>query len=114
MEMREPVLEYRLSRPRRFHCSLCGFGPGEGTFVVVGDIADLLECFKLHVEQFHSRGEDFSPKTKPRREEVEQAAAPAVRGATDRLQSSSSSRTPEELVGLKLHNYAPVAPACAW
>jgi len=57
---REPVLEFRLSRPDSFHCSFCGSKPDEGLFVVTAEISDLIAAFKAHVERYHSEGEDFS------------------------------------------------------
>ncbi|MGO9274958.1 MAG: hypothetical protein ACLQOO_32800 [Terriglobia bacterium] len=56
----EPVLEFRLSRRESFHCSFCGTKPDEGAFVVTGKISDLIAAFEAHVEQYHSKGEDFS------------------------------------------------------
>jgi hypothetical protein len=73
MAKREPILEFRLSRPGSFHCSFCGHRQDEGAFDIRGDVADLLEAFKAHIERFHPAGEDFS-----------QAAARIVREATER------------------------------
>jgi hypothetical protein len=60
MAEKEPVLEFRLSRPNCFHCSFCGNTPDEGAFVLTGKVADLIEAFKAHVEEYHPKGEDFS------------------------------------------------------
>jgi hypothetical protein len=60
MAKKEPVLEFRLSRPDSFHCSFCGTKPDEGAFVATREITDLIAAFKTHVEQYHPKGEDFS------------------------------------------------------
>jgi hypothetical protein len=72
MAKKEAVLEYRLSRPDSFHCSLCGHRQDEGAFVASGDVKDLLDSFSNHVASYHPTGEDFS-----------QAAARIVREATE-------------------------------
>lgn len=72
MAKREPVLEFRLSKPEQFHCSFCGHAPDEGAFVARGEIEELVKAFKSHVEEHHPKGEDFS-----------QAAARIVREATE-------------------------------
>lgn len=43
----------------------------EGAFTLNGDIRELVDAFRAHIEQFHPKGEDFS-----------QAAARIVREAT--------------------------------
>jgi len=60
MEKREPVLEFRLSRPGRFHCSFCRSVADEGAFSPTGDVEVLLAEFKEHVDRCHHAGEDFS------------------------------------------------------
>jgi hypothetical protein len=70
---KEPVLEFRLSRPTLFHCSSCGNHQDEGAFVPRGEIEQLIEAFADHVRRYHSAGEDFS-----------QAAARIVREATEK------------------------------
>jgi hypothetical protein len=72
MAKREPVLEFRLSSPKSFHCSFCGHGPDEGAFVITGTISELIKAFKSHVERHHPAGEDFS-----------QTAARTVKQATE-------------------------------
>ena len=74
MAKKEPVLEFKLSRPDSFHCSLCGNRLDEGAFVADGEVKDLLDSFSQHVASFHPAGEDFS-----------QAAARTVREATEKL-----------------------------
>ena len=75
MAKKEPVLEFRISSPRSFHCSACGNGPDEGAFVITGEVQDLIAAFRSHVQDFHSKGEDFN-----------QAAFRVVRESTkDRL-----------------------------
>jgi hypothetical protein len=69
----EPILEFRLSRPKSFHCSFCGHKKDEGAFVITGGVAELLDAFKTHVETFHPAAEDFS-----------QAAARTVKEATEK------------------------------
>ena len=59
----EPVLTFKLSDVNEFRCSACdqeirSLG-GNGRFIVVG-IQDLVETFKLHVEQCHT----FHPQTR--------------------------------------------------
>jgi hypothetical protein len=53
----EPVLQFRLSSPREFYCSLCiGNGihkKGFGSFTVVGTLDELVASFKDHVEHHH-------------------------------------------------------------
>jgi hypothetical protein len=62
MAKEEPILEFRLSRPQSFHCSFCGYTPDEGAFVTTGEVSDLIGAFRSHVEEYHSKGENFSPK----------------------------------------------------
>ena len=75
MVKREPVLELRLSNPKSFHCSFCRVRGLEGMFVATGDgtVSDLVAAFEDHVQQFHSKGEDFS-----------QAAVRIVKKATEK------------------------------
>jgi hypothetical protein len=72
MAKREPVLEFRLSRPKSVHCSFCGHGPDEGAFVITGTIDGMLKAFRSHVERFHPAGGD-----------INQAAARTVRKLTE-------------------------------
>jgi hypothetical protein len=55
MAKKEAVLEYRLSIPNSFHCSLCGHGIDEGAFVTRGTIGDLIAGFKRHVGRYHTK-----------------------------------------------------------
>jgi hypothetical protein len=57
MAKREPILAFRLSHPESFHCSLCEPDNDEGTFIITGEVSDLLVAFKMHVERFHPAGE---------------------------------------------------------
>jgi len=67
---KEAVLEYRLSSPNSFHCSLCGHGLDEGTFVTSGRVGDLIAAFREHVGREHTK------------EDASQAAVRVVREAT--------------------------------
>jgi hypothetical protein len=60
MARKEPILEFKLSSPQSFHCSACGNGPDEGAFVITGEVKDLISAFRSHVQDFHSKGEDFN------------------------------------------------------
>jgi hypothetical protein len=75
MAKQEPVLEFRLSSPNEFSCSLCrGDGlrkKGEGSFTVIGDLRELVAAFGAHVGRYHTT------------EDASQFAARIVREATE-------------------------------
>ena len=74
MPKQEPTLEFRLSSPNEFSCSLCrGDGTrkkGEGSFTVIGDLHELVMAFRAHVGRYHTK------------EDASQAAVRVVREAT--------------------------------
>jgi hypothetical protein len=61
MPNREPVLEFRISSPNEFTCSLCrGDGSrkrGDGSFTVIGDLRELIAAFEAHVGRYHTTEE---------------------------------------------------------
>lgn len=60
--IKEPTLTFVLSNREMFHCSYCRNIGDEGAFVARGTIRELITAFEEHVEEFHSKGEDFSRK----------------------------------------------------
>jgi hypothetical protein len=56
----EPILTYKLSQPLKFQCSACRDIGSEGAFTLYGSTGDMVEAFRQHVKDYHSKGEDFS------------------------------------------------------
>ena len=67
MSKPEAVLEYRLSDPHEFTCSLC---PQEtlhkamGTFAIIGDLDGLVAAFKEHVSRWHTNEDGTRPSAR--------------------------------------------------
>jgi len=61
---KEPVLEFKLSRSDKFHCSSCRDTGDEGAFTLDSSVAELVDAFRAHVERYHSKGEDFNKAAK--------------------------------------------------
>jgi hypothetical protein len=51
---KEPVLTYKLSDPSKFQCSLCMPVAQQGAFTPAGDVDQLIDAFRIHVERFHA------------------------------------------------------------
>ena len=58
MRQQEPVLEFRLSSPNEFSCSLCQSDgirtKGEGSLMVIGNLHELATAFRAHVGRYHT------------------------------------------------------------
>jgi len=57
---KEPILEFKLSKPDKFHCSFCRDVGDEGAFTLTTSVARLVADFRGHVQRYHSKGEDFN------------------------------------------------------
>lgn len=67
---KEPILEFRLTEPDYFRCSLCEPRKNAGMFSITTSAERLVNDFRQHVKEWHSR------------KDVNQAAARIVREAT--------------------------------